>query len=371
MSEDVTPQDAERPEIVSSSVGALLRASRERVGEDLRGVSESLRIRFTYLKAIEDGAYDVLPGTTYAVGFIRTYAEYLGLDGEEVVRRFRAEMSGDDGKAKLEFPTPISEGKVPSGALIMVGVVLALAAYGIWYWASSSEQDTAEVVSDVPPQMTDPAAPATEAPATPEAPTAETPATPPATDAAVVPVTPEPTPPAKPEAPAETAKKPEAPVKSPVKAPVEAPVHAVEEGAPVAPDTAVDATHPLPKPVEAPTQPEPPVQEQIEVQQPPSPPEPRVFGGENTDARIIIHAQGDSWVEVREGTTVYLSRLLHKGDTFFIPNRENLVLNTGSAGSLNMEVDGSPVPQIGKDGEVLFNIPLDPVRLREGKTREN
>ncbi|MFQ5764972.1 MAG: helix-turn-helix domain-containing protein, partial [Rhodospirillales bacterium] len=71
------------------SVGALLKVSRLRVGMDLEEVADVLRIRYVYLEAIEDGRFDDLPGTPYATGFIRAYAEHLGLDSDEVVRRFK------------------------------------------------------------------------------------------------------------------------------------------------------------------------------------------------------------------------------------------------------------------------------------------
>jgi len=77
----------------SGGVGALLKASRLRIGDDLRFVAETLHIRFIYLEAIEAGRYDDLPGVAYAIGFIRSYADYLGLDSDEVVRRYKAESS--------------------------------------------------------------------------------------------------------------------------------------------------------------------------------------------------------------------------------------------------------------------------------------
>ena len=61
-----------------SDIGALLRASRIRRGEGLRDVADQLRIRFVHLEAIEDGRFENLPGATYAIGFIRTYAEQAG-----------------------------------------------------------------------------------------------------------------------------------------------------------------------------------------------------------------------------------------------------------------------------------------------------
>ena len=53
---------------------------------DLREVSELLKIRYSYLIAIEDGRLEDLPGNAYSYGFIRSYADYLGLDGSKIIR---------------------------------------------------------------------------------------------------------------------------------------------------------------------------------------------------------------------------------------------------------------------------------------------
>ena len=104
--------DSLHPEITPASdansgtaVGAFLRASRLRRGEGLAEVASELRIRNVYLEAIEDGRFDLLPGNPYAVGFIRTYAEYLGLDGNRVVERYRDEIIADGAEQSLTFPT--------------------------------------------------------------------------------------------------------------------------------------------------------------------------------------------------------------------------------------------------------------------------
>ena len=62
------------------TVGRYLKTERELQGQDLQQVAEMLRIH-SYLQAIEEGEIDQLPGPTYAVGFVRAYAEYLGLEG--------------------------------------------------------------------------------------------------------------------------------------------------------------------------------------------------------------------------------------------------------------------------------------------------
>jgi len=137
----------------SPQVGALLRASRLRVGEDLREVSDILCIRYLYLEAIEECRYGDLPGNTYAVGFIRSYAEHLGLDGDEVVRRYRAEQSGQKNATDLAFPTPVPDSGVPKGAIVFIGVLIALLVYGGWYVTTTDESILSDLISPVPDHL--------------------------------------------------------------------------------------------------------------------------------------------------------------------------------------------------------------------------
>ncbi|HEY0206778.1 MAG TPA: helix-turn-helix domain-containing protein, partial [Acetobacteraceae bacterium] len=86
----ISPADGEGgPALGAARVGAELRAARNRLGWALPDVAATLRIRLPYLQAIEDGRVADLPGNTYAVGFLRTYASALGLDAAEAARRFR------------------------------------------------------------------------------------------------------------------------------------------------------------------------------------------------------------------------------------------------------------------------------------------
>lgn len=134
-------------------VGALLRASRLRVGDELREVSDVLCIRFLYLEAIEECRYADLPGDTYAVGFIRSYAEHLGLDGDEVVRRYRAEQVGKGKSSDLLFPTPVQDSGVPKGAIVFVGFLIALLVYGGWYVTTTDESILSDIISPVPDRL--------------------------------------------------------------------------------------------------------------------------------------------------------------------------------------------------------------------------
>ena len=85
----------------ATNVGTILRQARQSLGEDLRQSAGYLRIREPYLRAIEDGRYEDLPGRAYAVGFVRAYAIHLGLDGDKVVERFKIETGDLDVQQEL------------------------------------------------------------------------------------------------------------------------------------------------------------------------------------------------------------------------------------------------------------------------------
>ncbi len=74
---------------MDSGIGAILRDARNRRKVDLSEVEAATQIRIRYLRAIENEQWDALPGGVYTRGFIRTYASFLGLDGERLADDFR------------------------------------------------------------------------------------------------------------------------------------------------------------------------------------------------------------------------------------------------------------------------------------------
>ena len=379
------------------TVGATLRSRREERGEDLRYVSQVLRIRFPYLKALEDGLIDDLPGPTYAVGFVRTYADHLGLNSDALVTRFKEEVKDLHNRTDLHFPAPLPEGKIPSGAVLLVAVLLAGLVYGAWIYFSSKDQQVAEIVPQLPSQISEiikgkPSDDASEAPPAPvtssasdAAPSApETPAAPAPSEVA--------------KKPAEVAKKPAedstpnsdaAPSAEPTSTP---PVAAVTpEAAPAAPATdpadqsPPDAAPPAPPSSDESATPAAPIGAEPgqQIAALPTPPSEdtetadtadtlssgKIYGNENADARIVVQALSDSWVEIRdsESAELLLTRVLFKGDTYQVPNRSGLTLLTGNAGGLRITVDGTPVPTLGPPGAVRRDVALEPEPLKSGK----
>jgi len=72
-------------------IGERLREARMRQGRDITEVEAATKIRAKYLRALENDEFSMLPGTTYVKSFLRTYAEYLGLDAHLLVEEFRAQ----------------------------------------------------------------------------------------------------------------------------------------------------------------------------------------------------------------------------------------------------------------------------------------
>lgn len=372
------------------TVGATLRSRREERGEDLRYVSQVLRIRFPYLKALEDGLIDDLPGPTYAVGFVRTYADHLGLNSEALVTRFKEEVKELSNRTDLHFPAPLPEGKIPSGAVLLVAVLLAGLVYGAWIYFSSKDQQVAEIVPQLPSQISEiikgkpsddardaPPPPVTSSaadapPSTPETPAAPTPAEvakKPAEDSTPEPDAAQSAEPASP--PPVAAATPESTPAEPVTEPAD---QSPPDAAPPAPPSPDESATPAATVGAEPGQqiaalPTPPSEDTETAESADSLSSGKIYGNENANARIVVQAMSDSWVEIRdsENAELLLTRVLFKGDSYQVPNRSGLTLLTGNAGGLRITVDGTPVPSLGPPGAVRRNVALEPEPLKSGK----
>src|SRR6266404_6315355 len=135
------------------TIGELLRRTREQYGASIEQIGTALRIRPVFLQAIEENHYDRLPGLVYAVGFVRTYADYLGLDGTVIAQRFKSESAGLESKADLAFPMPLPERGMPGGALLLVALIVAACAYAVWYYRAAGDRVRTAGVAEVPAQL--------------------------------------------------------------------------------------------------------------------------------------------------------------------------------------------------------------------------
>lgn len=72
-----------------ATIGEELRRERLRKGLSFKDIEQVTHIRSAYLEALEVDDYDIIPGAVYVKGFIRNYANFLGLDGEQLVQRYK------------------------------------------------------------------------------------------------------------------------------------------------------------------------------------------------------------------------------------------------------------------------------------------
>lgn len=119
-------------------IGPSLREARERRGLTAADVQKAIRIRDRYLHAIEEERWELLPGDAYVKGFLRTYADFLGLDGNLYVEEFNSRFAHHDDQ--LLVPQAIARKSTAAGAgaavlrpLVVLGViVLVVAAIAAW-----------------------------------------------------------------------------------------------------------------------------------------------------------------------------------------------------------------------------------------------
>lgn len=118
------------------SVGEILRRTREYYGQSIEQVEINLRIRASQLIALEQGNLEQIPGRVYAIGFVRTYSEYLGLDGDKMVHLFKAQSVGKRVKPELHFPVASHETNIPNLNIILfclVSLILLISYWTIFY----------------------------------------------------------------------------------------------------------------------------------------------------------------------------------------------------------------------------------------------
>ncbi len=127
------------------SVGEQLSAERTRQNMELSDVAARTRIPLRHLEAIESGNHEGLPATPYSVGFVRTYASMLGLDGPALSRAFRDELGEERrGHFEPEAYEPVDPSRVPSRLLAMVALGVALL-LGMGYLLLRFQEDNVDL----------------------------------------------------------------------------------------------------------------------------------------------------------------------------------------------------------------------------------
>lgn len=144
------------------AVGNELATAREAQKLSLSDISGHLRISVKYLEYLEAGENSKLPGATYVLGFVRSYAKFLNLDANAMCQRLSDEIAASEYKPEYHFV----ENKVSGGSewrnMLMIGAVLMVVSYTAWYFlwndyvpdaelTASTELSTELAEQDTPP----------------------------------------------------------------------------------------------------------------------------------------------------------------------------------------------------------------------------
>lgn len=348
-------------------IGSSLRAARLDTGRSVADVASELRIPRDYIKALEAGDFAALPGATYISGYIRSYANLVGLDTQVLVGRYQAVRGSDGDKPKYNFPTEKPRTERSGAVVASLAVILGLAGYAGWYWSgkpgideatSTAEVATAEVAEVVSPAeplvSLDDSGPALSQPgkiiATSETANFEMST---GTNAVVVeedavdalPVITE---------SSETVASINSETTAPI-APVALPADdtsavSTKTVAATASDAGSNAVN------SAPLAPLAPVMDSGD----------RVPDGGSAIAtsrdpavEITLRATASSWVEiVRSDGEEVMTKLMRDGDTYLIDGGANLYMSTGNAGGLEFVFPDGAILPAGDVGEILRDLPL-------------
>ncbi len=287
------------------TVGDELRRARMTQGLEIGAVANRLNIKDGYIVALENNDYTSFPAIVYGIGFLRTYAKFLGLDGDPLIERFKNETNHLK-TPDNEMPIPVKHNVLPSKKTIVICLALLIGLWGIWYgvtnWNDKSETTT------VSP-----------------------------TELIVTPTVPEPI----------------------VTAPIESDTM-LNQSMELAP-----AELNIVLPVENPTiegildrvvnteNADKVTAEQVNIAG-------QKYGSEQ-HADIVLVAKDRVWMEVKENGKVIFNRILAKGDGYFVPaDKTGLIMSTGNAQGLEVYVNGQLRGLVSQTGTVKKNIELKP-----------
>lgn len=340
-------------------VGRALREARQQRGEDLHEISAFLRIKPAFLYALEDAEYEAFPGRAYAYGFLRSYADYLGFDGAEVVRRVKQVTEPD---ARPQASSPPASRLRGRAAYAASGVaVLAVAALLLWQGLERSGEgvfpDLGARVGGVGPETggdgglrADAARPEQgQAAGGKEITRTAAPAA--SSGGAVVPA-------GLPDKLRASERVPPVSVRARGSTPAAATGRTIDAALPRDGTSALAAEVPQMREGAAAG-----LAAEVVARAGPQGGDGARAAAAGSGLRIV--ARDASWVQIRSRDGSYVrTRTLQPGESYGVPDRDDLLLWVGDAGAVELVLDGRRLGPVGEAGAVVRDYPLDARSLR-------
>lgn len=293
-------ENTEELEIDIEDIGTILKSSRLKSKKSMEEISSELCIRKIYLTALEEGDYETLPPIPYGVGYVRTYARYLGLNPDRAVKLYKDASKVEEDKNEIENIVP--EKNKSNSWHIVIGILALALLYSGWEVYSQKESKTK-----------------------------------PATDVAAETV---------------VAEEPQNVVPQEETAPVMENDNAVEnestsvktENTPGTEDTSMLQQTTLPA-------------ENAGMTETVVQPEENTVIENESDNKVVVEFSGESWVELKGRDKVYFQGVFHAGDRKEIDYVDNLFLSVGRPENVKVYVKGAEKNILNRRRKT--NIPVD------------
>ena len=280
-----------------SSVGKLCLDARLNKGLTQEQAGTLLKVRVKIIKDFENGEYIDLPGLAYKIGFVRSYARLLDLDGDLLVKEFKESLELTSFKEEYKFLTPElnKNNFLPIG--VVVSVFIAILSYTGWYYSDRSNK--IEQVSD---QKRD-------------------------------------------EIFSKTAE-------------IESNSYVIIEenlsnNLPSSKTNDEKKVQELNSKIAL-------KDDKVESMVSKNTELSATANERDPSTEMVLKATGNSWVEIEdmEGN-ILMTRLMRPGETYVVPNINGLTFNTGNAGALSLSQGDLRVPKLGEVGEIITAQPLN------------
>ncbi|RKX99344.1 MAG: helix-turn-helix domain-containing protein, partial [Spirochaetes bacterium] len=125
-------------------LGAIFKETREKQGKTLEDAVKETKIAKKYLIAIENENFDIFPGETYLIGFIRNYAQFLGLNPDEMIQRYKSYKI-------QEQPTPLEQLTArprKTKYIVMLTAILGIVVISVVSYTVLNKKNTITVKED-------------------------------------------------------------------------------------------------------------------------------------------------------------------------------------------------------------------------------
>jgi len=295
-------------------VGGMLHDVRVKKGYKIADIAKELYIRPAYLEAIENSCYEDIPEPPYGVGFIRSYAEFLGLNSSRIVQLFKEETAANSKTDNVYVLEPQAEATVPNKKYLLISLGAMVALYAAWF-AYNENQDVAETVVAEESQ------------------------------------------------PAENTPVNSFPLQVEDFAVLDETVPAKDDDRMIVIDTTVAPVENIPQVVvnegnfveaETPARTE---ENEIPESAAAETPETAQSGTEaKAEARVVLKIIQETWVEVKDKDKLWISKVLQPGDEYKVPAGEGKILSVGRANAVDVIIDGKVVPVVTSEKKIGISL---------------